>query len=169
MQILSEVSRPYILDSLTAPIGVSHFWTFNGHMLDFKLEELQYLEETTGPTVRVRAQNLEMDLPASWVLVAVDKESYTVDCIPVTSCSTFEQEILLFSPDDSKLVTTRLQIVDYKQKASVIHPMIPKGSAMVHPTGPETSHGRSIFYGIVCGPHDIYRYIGGHAVGELLG
>ena len=168
MQILSEVSRPYIIDSLTAPIGVSHFWSFSGHLMDFKLEELSYLEETIGPTVRIRVQNLEIDLPTSWVVLAVDRETYSVDCIPIASCATFEHDIMLFSPNDGKLVTTRLNVVDFNPKASVYHPMVPKGSAMIHPTGPELSHGKSIFYGIVTGPHDLHRWIGGCAVGDIL-
>lgn len=169
MQILSEVSRPYIIDSVSAPMGVTHFWSFSGHMLDFKLEPLEYLEETIGPTISIRVQNLEIDIPASWSLLAVDKETYTVDMIPVTTCATFEHDILLFSPDDSKLVTTKLNVVNFADKKSCIHPAIPKGSAMIHPTGPEISHNRYIFYGIVCGPHDLYRYCGGKTVGDILG
>jgi hypothetical protein len=136
--------------------------------MDFKLEELSYLEETIGPTVRIRVQNLEIDLPTSWVVLAVDRETYSVDCIPIASCATFEHDIMLFSPNDGKLVTTRLNVVDFNPKASVYHPMVPKGSAMVHPTGPELSHGKSIFYGIVTGPHDLHRWIGGCAVGDIL-
>lgn len=169
MQLLSEVARPYIIDSITSPMGVTHFWTLSGHMLDFKLEPLEYLEETIGPTIRVRVQNLEIDLPASWNLIAVDRETYTIDSIPITACATFEHDILLFSPDDSKLVTTKLSVVDYFDKKSCIHPMIPKGSAMIHPTGPEMMNGKSIFYGIVCGPYDLYRYVGGRTVGDILG
>lgn len=169
IHILHESNRPYIIDSITAPMGVSHFWTFSGHMLDFKLEPLEYLEETIGPTVRIRVQNLEIDVPASWAIIAVDKETYTVDTIPVTACATFEHDILLFSPDDSKLVTTRLTVVDFSERGSCIHPMIQKGSGMVHPTGPEFSHGKSIFYGIVLGPHDLGKYIQGKTVGDILG
>lgn len=169
MQILSEVSRPYIVDSLTAPMGVSHFWTLSGHMMDFKLESLEYLEETTGPTITLRVQNLDIALPASWSILAVDMETYVVDCIPVSHAATFDHRILLFSPDDSKLVTTTANIVQFEKKAAVVHPTVPKGSAMIHPTGPEISHGRSIFYGIVCGPHDLHRWIGGKTVGDILG
>lgn len=169
MQILSEVSRPYIVESLTAPMGVSHFWTFSGHMMDFKLEQLEYLEETTGPTVTLRVQNLDIQLPASWSMMAVDMETYTVDCIPVAHAATFNHRIMLFSPDDSKLVTTTATVVDFRKKAAVVHPTVPKGSAMIHPTGPEMSHGKSIFYGIVCGPHDLHRWIGGRTVGDILG
>ena len=168
MILLSEVSRPYIVDSLTAPMGISHFWSFSGHMLDFKLEQLEYLEETTGPTITLRIQNQDIQLPASWSMIAVDMETYTVDCIPIAHAATFAHQVLLFSPDDSKLVTTTAQVVDYQKKTSVVHPTIPKGSAMVHPTGPETSHGRSVFYGIVCGPYDLHRWIGGRTIGEIL-
>ncbi len=169
MQILYEANKSYIIDSISSPIGVTHFWTFSGHMMDFKLEALEYLEETIGPTIRIRVQNLEIELPASWSLIAVDRETYTVDTIPVTACATFEHDILLFSPDDSKLVTTKLNVIDFSTKASCIHPMIPKGAGMVHPTGPELSHGRSIFYGIVCGPWDLGRFIMGKTVGDILG
>lgn len=169
MQIMYEAGRPYLIDSITAPMGVSHFWAFSGHMMDFKLEELEYLEETVGPTVTVRVQNLEIDMPASWSLIAVDRETYTIDSIPVTSCATFEHDILLFSPSDSKLVTTKLSIIDFSEKKSCIHPLIPKGQAMIHPTGPEISHGRNIYYGIVCGPHDLNRFIGNMTVGDILG
>lgn len=137
-------------------------------MLDFKLEELTYLEETVGPTVKIRVQNLEIDVPAGWHVLAVDRETYSVDCIPITSVTTFNHDVLLFSPDDSKLVTTQLAIVDYTTKAAVCHPMVPKGSAMVHPTGPELSHGKSIFYGIVIGPYDLHRWLDGLAVGDIL-
>ena len=169
MEILSEVSRAYILESITAPIGVSHFWSFNSHMMDFKLEELQYLEETTGHSVKLRIQNLDIILPASWYIMAVDKETYTIDSIPVTSSAAFDHNLLLFSPDDSKLVTTTATIVDYFPKEACVHPAIPKGAAMVQPTGMETLHGKSIFYGIVCGPHDLHRWIGGKTVGDILG
>jgi len=169
MQIISEASRPYILSSLSSPIGVSHFWTLSGHALDFKLEPLEYLEETTGKTIKIRVQNLDIALPASWYVLAVDTETYTVDSVPIAMAATMGHRLFLFSPDDGKLATTSAMVVDYLPKESVIHPMIPKGSAMIHPTGPETLHGRSVFYGIVCGPHDLHRWIDGRTVGDILG
>lgn len=169
MQILSEVSRPYLVESLTAPIGVSHFWTLSGHALDFKLEPLEYIEETTGSAVTIRVQNLYIMIPTSWHLLAVDMETYTVDSIPVAQAATMDHRLFLFSPDDSKLVTTTAMVLEYHRQATVVHPMVPKGSAMIHPTGPESLHGRSIFYGIVCGPHDLHRWISGKTVGDILG
>lgn len=169
MQILHEGGRPYLIESLSAPIGVSHFWTLSGHAMDFKLEPLEYIEETSGKTIKIRVQNLDILIPASWHILGVDMETYTVDSIPVAMAATMDHRLFLFSPDDGKLATTTAIAVDYLPKAAVCHPMIPKGSAMVHPTGPEISHGKSIFYGIVCGPHDLHRWISGRTVGDILG
>ncbi|MBT9138151.1 MAG: hypothetical protein DDT31_00701 [Syntrophomonadaceae bacterium] len=137
-------------------------------MLDFKLEGLAYLEETIGPTVRIRVSNLDIDVPTSWHVLVVDRETYTVDTVPIPSVATFNHDIMMFSPDDSKLVTTQMTIVDYSQKSSVYHPMIPKGSAMIHPTGIELSHNKPICYGIIIGPFDLYRWVGNLAVGDIL-
>jgi hypothetical protein len=168
MQILSEVSKSYILDSLTAPIGVSHFWTLNATQLDFMLEKLEYIEETTGKSVVIRCQNLDIVVPASWQVLSVDRDTSSIDCVPIARAAAMDYDVLLFSPDDAKVNSTKLQFIDFINKASVYHPMIPKGCAMVHPTGPELSHNRSIFFGIVIGPHDLNRWIGGKTVGEIL-
>lgn len=168
MNILSDTNRPYPIESLSAPIGVSHFWSFSGQLLDFKLEDLTYLEETTGPTVRIRCQNMELNVPASWHVLAVDRETFGVDCIPIPAIATFEHDVLLFSADDCKPTTSKLSIVSYFDKASVIHPMIVKGAAMVHPIGLNPMHGKLVHYGIVIGPHDLGRWISGKAVGDLL-
>lgn len=138
-------------------------------MMDFKLEETKYLEEIVGPTIRIRIKNLEIDIPASWSIMAVDKETYTVDMIPIAQCASFDQDVLLFSPNDSKLNTAKVTVVDYKVKGMCIAPEIPKGSAMIHPVCQEVSHGRNLHYGIVIGGHEIYRYIGGATVGDILG
>lgn len=169
MLILHEASRPYSITSLTDPLAVTHFWSFSGHMLDFKLEQLDYLEETTGPTLKIKVADQILEIPVSWNLIAVDRETYTIDTIPVTSCATHEQDILLFSPLDTKLVTAKVQVVDYIEAGTVIHPMIPKGSALVHPLFEAKYHQRMTYYNLVAGPYDLHRYIGGRTVGEILG
>lgn len=169
MQILHEAARPYDINSINEVMSVSHFWTFSGSMLDFKLEPLEYLEETTGQTLTIEIMGKQLDIPASWNLIAVERESYTIDTIPVTTCATFEHDILLFSPADTKLVTGKVRVIDYKESASCIHPMVPKRSAMVSPVIQAPWHGQMVHYGIVATPFDLHRYIGGRAVGEILG
>lgn len=169
MQIMTEVGRPLMIDSLTAPLAVSHYWTLSGQMMDFKLEAMDYLEETTGPTISVRIHGMEMDLPVSWNVVAVDRETSTIDSIPLTACATFQHEIMLFSPSDCKLVTANMQILDYHPKRACIHPMIPKGAMMIHPTSMQDKLGKPVLYGIICGPADLHRFIGGKTIGDILG
>lgn len=168
MQILAETQKPYVIEALSSPIGITHFWTFSAHMLDFKMEPITYIEETTGPTVKVQVQNIEIDLPASWQVMVVDRETFTVDCVPVANCASFEHQALLFSPYDSKVNTTALRIVDFNPRAACIHPAVPKGSALVVPTSVELLHQKQIFYGIVCGPYDLHRWIDGKTIGDIL-
>jgi hypothetical protein len=137
-------------------------------MLDFKLEPFIYIEETTGPTITVSVQNMEIDLPSSWQVLVVDEETYMIDCIPVAHCASFDHSVFLFSPQDGKMATAHMRIVNFSQQASCIHPSVPKGSALVIPTGPELLHGTPVFYGIVCGPYDLHRWIEGRTVGEIL-
>lgn len=167
MQVLSEVNRSYIIESLTAPIGISHFWSFSGHQLDFKLEPLNYLEETIGPAIKIRAQNLDIIVPASWHIMAVDRETSVADSLPIAQCATHDHNILLFSPADGSPKLVKVAAIDFIKKTSVFHPMIPKGSAMVHPTGPEKKHNKLHFYGIVIGPHDLFKWIGGRTIGDI--
>lgn len=168
MYILSEVNKPYNINSFTAPMGVSHFWTLSGHMLDFKMEEVQYLEEIVGQTVRLKILNAEFEVPASWNILIVDRETYTIDMIPVTQCASFDHDIFLFSPDDMKLNTSKCSIVGYEPTGTCFGPEIPKGSAMIHPIGEDIVHGKKIAYGVVIGPHDLYRWIGGKTIGDIL-
>lgn len=169
MQIMHEAHRPYNLTSLTDPLTITHFWTLSGHMLDFKLEQLDYLEETTGPTFRLDIDGNLIDVPSAWNLVAVEQESYTIDTIPVSSCAIFGHDIVLFSPIDTKLVTAKARIVDYFEDGVCVHPLVPKGSAVIAPVKQLLWHGQNAHYGIIATPHDLHRYIGGRAVGEILG
>jgi hypothetical protein len=169
MLILTEVGKSYDIDSFTAPLNVSHFWTFSGHMLDFKLEEIKFLEEIVGQTVRLKVGNSEFDIPASWHIMIVDKETYTIDMIPITQCASFDQDVLLFAPNDSKLKTAKVNIIDYKPAAMCIAPEIPKGSAMILPVLKDEMHGKTHLYSIIVGGHDLYRWISSKTVGDILG
>lgn len=167
MQILSEVNKPYNINSFTAPLGVSHFWTLSGHMLDFKMEEIQYLEEIVGQTVRVKVLNAEFDMPASWNILVVDRDTYTIDMVPISHCASFDHDVFMFSPDDTKLKTAKASIIKFEPQGTCFGPEIPKGSAMIHPVGQDVSHGKQLNYGIVISPHDLYRWIGGKTIGDI--
>ena len=169
MIILNEINRPYIVDSLTAPIVLRHHWIFNAQQLDFALSEIQYLEETTGPTITLQIGDSEVKVPGAWNLLIVDNETYTVDMVPVTACASFEHLAFVFSPDDGKLITAPVRVIAWDPKGVCIYPAVDKAQAVVHSISPGMLHGKLIPRGVVVGPHDLWRYIGGKTVGDLLG
>lgn len=168
MEILSEVHRPYRLDSFSESLSITHFWSFSAHMLDFKLSSLEYLEETVGGTVKVQIDNTTVDIPASWHIMIVDKETYMIDMIPITKCASFDTDVFLFSPEDGKLATGKIKILEYNQKGTCFAPEIQKATAMVQSAGQRLFHGRMIHYGAVIGPYDLHRWIGNLTVGDIL-
>ena len=171
MIILSEINRPYVIDSLTAPLpqGSRFHWTFSAQQLDFKLTEITYLEETLGPTVTLLIEDSEVKVPGAWNILIVDRETYTVDAVPVTACASFAHEAFVFSPEDGKLITAPIRVANWEQKGSCIYPAVEKASAVVHAISPGKMHGKTTSRGVVVGPNDLWRYLGGKTVGDILG
>lgn len=169
--ILSEINRPYVIDSLTAPLpqGSRFHWTFSAQQLDFKLTEITYLEETLGPTVTLLIEDSEVKVPGAWNILIVDRETYTVDAVPVTACASFAHEAFVFSPEDGKLITAPIRVANWEQKGSCIYPAVEKTGAVVHAISPGKMHGKTTSRGVVVGPNDLWRYLGGKTVGDILG
>lgn len=170
MIILSEVNRPYILDSLTQPLpqGSRFHWTFSGQQLDFTLTEISYLEETLGPTMSLLIADTEVRVPGSWNILIVDRETYTIDAVPVTACASFAHEAFVFSPEDGKLITSPIRVIGWDPKGSCIYPAVEKANALVHAVSPGSKHGTQTSRGVVIGPNDLWRYLGGRTVGDIL-
>jgi len=168
MIILNEISKPYIIDSITAPIVLRHHWIFSGQQLDFTLNEVQYLEETTGPTITLQIEDSEVRVPGAWNVLIVDRETYTVDAVPVTACAAFEHLAFVFSPDDSKLITAPIRVINWEPKGICIYPAVDKANALVHAISPGVTHGKAVPRGVVVGPSDLHRYLSGKVVGDIL-
>lgn len=168
MVILNELNRPYIIDSLTQPLPLKHHWILSGQQMDFMLSEITYLEEAVGPTMSLVIADSEVIVPASWNILIVDKETYTIDSVPVTSCASFTHQAFVFSPDDSKLITETVRVGSWMQKATCVYPAIEKSQGLVHVITPGVSHGKQVHRGVVVGPSDLYRYVSGKTVGDLL-
>lgn len=169
MIILNELNRPYIVDSLTAPIVLRHHWVFNAQMKDFMLNEITYLEETQGATVTLQIADTELKVPGAWNILVVDKETYTIDAVPVTSCAAFEHEALVFSPTDSKPQFAAIRATAWEPKGSCIYPAIDRAHALVHAISPGVSHGAQTARGVIIGPNDLWRHINGCTIGDILG
>ena len=169
MLILPDYGKPYIIDSLTAPVMVKHHWAFNAQLCDFVLSKITYLEETTGPGVKIRVNNFEFWVPSCWNILVTDHETYQLDTVPIPSCATTQYFAYSFSPTEMNLRTLEVRVIDYSDKISAVHPMINKATALVHPVGPVTQPNGSVLQlAVVMGPHDLHKYIGNKVVGDLL-
>lgn len=169
MLVLPEYNHPYIIDSLTAPVVIKHNWIFNAPACDFMLNPIQYLEETTGAVVKVRINGSEFWMPATWFILVTDKETYQVDTVSIQSCATTQHVAFSFSPDEHNLRTLDVMVLDYAESMPLVHPVISKGSALVHPVGPSSeTFGKIHQLSVVIGPHDLYKYLANKVVGDIL-
>jgi hypothetical protein len=194
MQVLPDYNKPYIIDSLTAPVVIKHNWIFNAVLCDFMLNAITYLEETTGGAVKVRINGAEFWVPSSWYILVTDAETYQIDTVSIQDCAKKRHIAFGFSPDESNLHTLEVQIIDAvsdENPISLVHPMISKGTALVHPVGPAENRfimeRRKIANGgetetsirlgasrlqekhlsVVIGPHDLYKYLTSKVVGDI--
>ena len=168
MQLLAEHGKPYLLDSLTAPVVIKYNWVFSGPMTDFVLTPITYLEETTGAAVKVRINGTEFWVPATWYILVTDRETYQVDTVTIQSCATNHHIAFSFSPDEMKLRTLDVTVIDYVDDISLVHPMINKGTALVHPVGPSPAGpGKEYQLSVIIGPHDLAKHLTNKVIGDL--
>lgn len=169
MVILPDYGRPYLIDSLTAPVVVKHNWIFHGPSVDFMLSPITYLEETSGAVIKVRINNAEFWVPANWQILVTDRETYQIDTVSIQSCAAIKHIAYSFSPDEMRLRTLDIMVIDYAEDVSLVHPMISKGTALVHPVGPSPQGlGKQFQLSVVIGPHDLYKFLAEKVVGDLV-
>lgn len=168
MLILPEWNKPFSLDSLTDPLIATHFWALSGQMTDFYASPILYLEETTGPTVRLLIDGFEFDVPTSWHMLITDGDTYSIDSVSVTALAGNPFKAVLFSPTDTNVHIADIGVIDYHTTGAEIHPLIPKGQMMCHPIGTKTFNGKTIELCCILGPYDLQRYLNNLAVGDLL-
>lgn len=132
------------------------------------MTEITYLEETVGPTVILSIADSLVKVPGAWNVLIVDRETYTIDMVPVTACAAFEHQAFVFSPTDGKLITAPIKVMSLEPRGTCIYPAIEKANALVHAISPGVLHGKSTSRGVVIGPHDLWRWISGKTVGDIL-
>jgi hypothetical protein len=165
---LPDYGKPYQIDSLTAPVVIKHHWIFHGPTTDFMLAPITYLEETTGAVVKVRINNSEFWMPSTWQILVTDRETYQIDTVSIQSCATIKHAAFSFSPDEMRLRTLDVMVIDYAENMSLVHPMINKGTSLVHPVGPTLpAPGKSYQLSVVIGPHDLYKHLTGKVIGDI--
>jgi hypothetical protein len=168
MLCLPDYNKPYIIDSLHNSIAIKHHWVFNAQICDFVLAPIMYLEETSGAAVKVRINNSEFWIPATWNILVTDRETYQIDTVCIQQCATTSHIAFNFSPDEMKLRTLDVMVLDYVDNMALVHPMINKAQALVHPVGPSPKGiGKEYQLNVVIGPHDLYKHLQNKVVGDI--
>jgi len=176
--VFPEFCKPYIIDSLTNPIVIKHFWVLNTNLRvdpdeppqqDFMLQKISYLEETTGPTYRIGINGSEFWVPAEWNILVVDPETSAIDFVGFQSCASLEFNAFLFSPIETSIRYMPVRILDYVKEKSLVHPAIDKGNAMACPVGPiKTRVHQELHVAIIIGPYELYKHLQNKTIGDLL-
>ena len=108
-------------------------------------------------------------MPATWNILVTERETYQIDTVGIQSCATTKHLAFSFSPDEMKLRTLDIMVIDYADNMALVHPMITKGTALVHPVGPApvTNMTKPIQLSVVIGPHDLYKYLTNKVIGDI--
>jgi hypothetical protein len=168
MLVLADYGKPYLIDSLTAPVVIKHNWIFHGPSCDFMLQPITYLEETSGAAIKLRINNSEFWVPATWQILVTDRETYQLDTVAIQSCAGVKHIAFGFSPEEMKLRTLDIMVIDYAEKMALVHPMINKGTALVCPVGPVMLNiEKQIQTSVVIGPHDLAKHLTNKVIGDI--
>jgi hypothetical protein len=167
MLICPDWNRPLIIESLNTPLVAQYFWAFSGPLTDYILSPISYLEESTGPAIRLCINEIEFDVPTSWFIMVSDPDTYQLDTVPVAACANALCHAVLMSPDDSRYRLLPITVVDYIENAVCVHPMLQKGNGMQHPVGIYPSFNKHVGLTATIGPYDLYKYIENLAVGDI--
>lgn len=157
-----------MIDSLTSPVVAKYNWIFDALETDFRLQTITYLEETSGAVLKLRINNSEFWVPATWKILITDRETYQLDTVGIQVCSGVHHVAFAFSPDENRLRTFDIMVVDYKESMQLAHPMINRATALVVPVGPvQINLNKQIQACVVMGPHDLSKHLTNKVIGDV--
>jgi hypothetical protein len=170
INILPDFEHPYSLDDVSGAISAKHCWFYDVERNDFMLKPIRLLEETTGPTVRVRINNTDINVPASWNLLVVDDETKIVDTVQITQCNSSNYLAFMMHPSESSYSLSPITLLDLYMKESCTHVMIPRMNMMLHPVGTIKNERKrtELSFSCLLSPHDLGKYMIGMTAMEVL-
>lgn len=165
MQFINKLFRPYEINSVTQALTFTDVYTFDAKHLSPKLTAVEYLEEVVCPAVTLEVAGHQVDLPASWHVMIMDTETFSIDTIPVALSQVYENVapgytfvnssgiLKMTKPTKNNMIGVR-----YSASGNFVHPAIGKQMAFIIPIANMT---------IIAGPHDLSRYISRLTIGDL--
>lgn len=168
MLCLPDYNFPYLIDDVSSPVIPKFSWYYDISLNDIVLRPILLLEESVGPTVRVKINVMEFNVPASWNLMIVDEETKTVDTVPIMQCSSSSYSALLLHPESNDYYPSPVILLDLYPSESCSYIMIPKMHMMLHPVGEINKSKKNINYCCLFSPQDLGKYISKLSAMEMI-
>ena len=165
MQFINKLFRPYEINSVAQALTFTDIYTFDAKLCKPTLSAVEYLEEVICPTVTLEVAGASVEIPASWHVMIMDTETFSIDTIPACLSQVYENIapgytfvnnsgiLKMTKPTKSKMIG-----INYNSDGVFVHPSISKNMAFIIPVQNHT---------IIAGPHDLSRYISRLTIGDL--
>lgn len=135
MKILSELNQPYSLIDINDPVIVNYFWGYSALHQDFMHFPIMYLEELTGPAVKIRIGEEILTVPSNWNIMICDPETTIIDMIDMTQAMGSSFSAFGFSTEKTKIFYLPFEVVDVMDYDVVVMPSIQRSIGLCHPAG----------------------------------
>ena len=169
MKLISTLIRPFDIGSISQPLPIQNILAFDSKKLVFYDHQIAYLEEVQTPVVDLDFQGTVITVPSSWHILVVEKETFSIDTIPVISCSVYENFAMAFEFSwlngsiTHKPIDIKVKAIQYRDNETIVYPSIPKTSSIfINLYGDENKQ-----CGVIIGPYDLSRNVYGRTYGDL--
>lgn len=133
MLTFNEHNEIVVLESIYTPLLTKYCWITDLVEKDFHLMEIKLLEEMVGPCVTIKVGGLTFDVPAGWYMLVMSDETSDVDLVKMYDLLRGDFTTMVCGPNQHKVQSARVSVVDYKESASIVTPRLSKNQMLCHP------------------------------------
>lgn len=162
MLIFDENDKPVIIDNINGPIISDYFWILDLDLdgdIDYTLTPLQFIEETTCPSLKIMIEGYAFFVPAHWNILVVDDDTTELDAIPIEQVTGKKFTAVISGPAGAKTRAAEIVVVDYVPDHKNVGPWLKKHHMLCHPINSNSW--------INIAPSDCYKYIKDYNLGDL--
>ena len=132
MLIFNELNEIIVLKTIYTPLITKYCWITDLVEKDFSLMEIKLLEEMVGPCVTLAVGGITFDVPASWYMLVTSDETSDVDLVKMHDLMRGDFTAMVCGPNQHKVQSARVAVIDYKDSASIITPRLSKNQMLCH-------------------------------------
>lgn len=160
MLLLNEYNKTVIISSLYDPIVFKSYWVLDLVLFDYKLANLNMLEESLSPAFLIRVGVAVFTIPANWYVLVYDEETTQLDTVSINDITNKDYTVLVSNMHNMKVDGATIHILDYIPDAKCVYPTLSKSHMMCHPIYDNTW--------INIAPNDTYnRYLKSRHVSDI--